>query len=574
MKVTYKQRLFLWFGIILLLFAVAIAVFEQSRVRRGKTKMLVAKLDAYAGVVDEAIVRGLPLDSLSGFFPPDIRVTVIDRSGIALYDNVFHNVGRLKNHGGRQEIVDAREHGRGYSVRHSATAGREYLYYARSAGDHYVRVALPYDIQVRHFIRADNGFLYFILLLFVTAVLFIHLAARMFGKSIARLSDFAVAADDDAFRDPDVVFPDDELGKIGERIVQGYRALKSSEMRAAQEREKLLQHIHSSEEGVCFFTPDGAVEFYNGLFMQYLNVLSDDTFVEPDRVLESDAFSDVRSFLSSPGGRKYHETEVKKHGKHFSVQTNVFADGSFEVMVRDVTKQEKTRRLKLEMTGNIAHELRTPVTSVRGYLETVLEQPLDAAKQREFIAKAYTQTLSLSELIGDMGLLTRIEEAPYSFSREGVDILSVIEKVCGDLEFPLKENGISVEATVPPGTVVGGDVNLLSSIFGNLIDNTVKYAGKGVAISIGCYNSDRDFYYFTFSDTGPGIPDEHHLGRIFERFYRVSEGRTRNTGGSGLGLSIVRNAVAFHKGTISVKNRTGGGLEFLFKLPRFQDGTS
>ncbi|MDR0955366.1 MAG: two-component sensor histidine kinase [Rikenellaceae bacterium] len=568
MKLTYKQRLFLWFGVILLLFAVTLTLFERSRERQYKTDLMIQQLDAYAGMVNEALGQGRPLDSLLALFPPDIRVTVLDRAGRVLYENVFGDRGGMENHADRPEIIAAQRDGQGSSVRLSATTGTEYFYFARALGEGYVRVALPYNIQVRHFLRADNGFLYVTLLMFLAAVLFINYAAGRFGKSIARLADFATAAHEGTLEDADAVFPDDELGKVGEQIARGYMALTTSEKRSAQERERLLQHILISEEGVCFYTPEGAVEFYNSLFLQYLNILSDETPIQPDNLLENKLFAGVCAFLSLPGGENYYETTLEKQGRHFSVQTNRFADGSFEVILRDTTKQERTQQLKQEMTGNIAHELRTPVTSIRGYLETILEQPLDAEKQHHFITKAYRQTLSLSELIGDMGLLTRIEEAPHAFHREGVDLLQVVEKVCADMEIPLRENAVSVDVTIPPGTMVDGDKNLLYSIFGNLMDNAIKYAGRGVTIRTGCYRTDSDFYYFTFSDNGTGIADEHHLGRIFERFYRVSEGRTRDSGGSGLGLSIVRNAIAFHRGTISAKNRPGGGLEFLFKLPK------
>jgi signal transduction histidine kinase len=568
MKLSYKQRLFLWFGVILLLFTVGLALFEQSRERQYKADVMTRQLDAYAGIVNEALGKGRSLDSLLALFPPDIRITVIDREGNALYDNVYNDTGRMENHAQRLEIIAARQGGRGSSVRFSTTTGTEYFYYARALSSGYVRVALPYNIEVRHFLRADNGFLYFTLLMFVVAVLFINFAAGRFGRSIARLGDFATAADEGTLRDTDTAFPDDELGQIGRRIARGYIALAQSEKQSAQERERLLQHIHTSEEGVCFYTPTGTVEFYNGLFIQYLNILSDETVIQPDDVLQSEPFAAVREFLVSPDGQNYYETTLEKQGRHFSVQTNRFADGSFEIILHDTTRQERTRQLKQEMTGNIAHELRTPVTSIRGYLETILGQPLDVEKQHIFLTKAYRQTLSLSELIGDMGLLTRIEDAPYSFRREGVDILQVVERVCADMEIPLKENAVSVDVTIPPDTIVAGDTNLLYSIFGNLTDNAIKYAGRGAAIHIGCYHADSEFYYFTFSDNGTGIADEHHLGRIFERFYRVSEGRTRDSGGSGLGLSIVRNAVAFHRGTISAKNRPGGGLEFLFTLPK------
>ena len=119
---------------------------------------------------------------------------------------------------------------------------------------------------------------------------------------------------------------------------------------------------------------------------------------------------------------------------------------------------------------------------------------------------------------------------------------------------------------VPEDLTVKGNQNLLYAIFRNLADNAIRYAGENINIRITKYNEDKDFYYFSFYDTGIGIADEIHLNRLFERFYRINEGRTRDSGGSGLGLSIVKNAVAFHKGTITVKNRKEGGLEFIFQL--------
>jgi signal transduction histidine kinase len=232
------------------------------------------------------------------------------------------------------------------------------------------------------------------------------------------------------------------------------------------------------------------------------------------------------------------------------------------------TTEEKSHRLKQEMTGNIAHELRTPVTSIRGYLETILEQPLDSEKQHQFISKAFSQTLFLSELISDMSLLTKIEGAPNSFRMDDVNIASIVKNVCEDFNISLKKNNMILNVNIPADTIVKGNENLLYSIFRNLADNAIKYAGKEKIITIRCYKSDHDFYYFSFSDNGIGVQDEQHLERIFERFYSVSEGRTRDASGSGLGLSIVKNAVAFHKGSISAKNRSEGGLEFLFSLPK------
>ena len=226
-------------------------------------------------------------------------------------------------------------------------------------------------------------------------------------------------------------------------------------------------------------------------------------------------------------------------------------------------------RLKREMTGNIAHELRTPITSIRGYLELILSQSPDAGTTKTFIEKAYNQTLVLSELIRDMSLITKIEETPHSFRLEAVDLNELLRSLGNDLKKDLEEKNIRMICNTGDNIAVNGNRSLLYSVFRNLTDNAIRYAGENIDILVNKYDEDNDFYYFTYADTGAGIPGEQHLNRLFERFYRVNEGRTRDTGGSGLGLSIVKNAILFHKGNIVVKNRTGGGLKFIFNLPKY-----
>jgi signal transduction histidine kinase len=361
-------------------------------------------------------------------------------------------------------------------------------------------------------------------------------------------------------------FSHDELGRLGVKIAENYRQMRENKKEIALEREKLLQHVHSAGEGICFFSAGNKVEFYNGLFIQHLNTIIDDISMNPSVIFTHPVFEKVKVFLDNPEAGHYFETPVIKQGKHFLLRINRFEDEGFEFILNDVTRQEKMRRLKQEMTGNIAHELRTPITGIRGYLETVLEQSLDADKQRYFITKAYNHTLLLSELVQDMGLITKIEEAPDSFPLAPVGIKSLIADVCMDLEKALQEKSISVDCRITDDVVITGSRHLLYSVFCNLTENVVRYAGTGVTIIIHQYNEDKDYYYFSYADTGAGITDEQHFVRLFERFYRVNEGRTRETGGSGLGLSIVKNAVTFHKGNITAKNRTGGGLEVLFTL--------
>ncbi|MGV8963127.1 MAG: ATP-binding protein [Candidatus Saccharimonadaceae bacterium] len=568
MKLNYKQRLFLYIAIIFALFTIGVVAFQQSQEKRIKTEALEERLDAYIEIVNAGLLSrngdySQVMDSLIQLLPQNIRLSLIDKQGNVLYDNSIKNISKLENHAKRPEIVIALRVGRGNDIRTSVSNSQEYLYYAKKIGNQYIRVALPYDIQIQRFLKPDNAFLYFIILLFIVILLLVQFVTNRFGKSIKQLRDFAINLGNEEI--PKFNFPNDELGEIGVKITENYRQLKESKKEVESEREKLLQHVHSSDEGICFFTFDRKVEFYNGLFLQYLNTLTDEPDSEPSAIFHDNTFNEMNLFISEEQ-TNYFETLIKKQGKTFTLRVNKFENKSFEIILNDITKQEKTRQLKQEMTSNIAHELRTPVTSIRGYLETVLEHSLDEEKKKYFITQAFDQTIVLSELIQDMSLITKIEEAPQSFKMEEVNIIQILEILKKEFSSSFKKNKIDMQWDISGYSTIKGNRNLLYSIFRNLTDNVIHYAGEGIRIQVIKYKEDKDFYYFSFYDTGVGISDETHLIRLFERFYRINEGRTRDTGGSGLGLSIVKNAIAFHKGTITAKNRKEGGLEFLFQL--------
>jgi signal transduction histidine kinase len=197
-----------------------------------------------------------------------------------------------------------------------------------------------------------------------------------------------------------------------------------------------------------------------------------------------------------------------------------------------------------------------------------MEMPLDAEKRDYFIKTAYNQTLALSELIQDMSLLTKIDDAPHSFRLEEINLNLLIDELKHSYSARMKEKNIQLAVKIPASSSVKGNRNLISAIFSNLLDNVIRHAGSNVTAYIIQTKKSQHFYSFKFWDDGVGISDRSHLSRLFERFYRVDEGRTRDAGGSGLGLSIVRNAVSFYGGSITVDMRAGGGLEYSFRFPK------
>ena len=572
MKRSYSQKLTFSFCLILALFSISIVVFEQNREKKRRTASMEERLDGYTEIVyqflgQHPIAENSNLDDLLSLFPTNLRLTIIDENGSVLYDNHLDNYDELESHLERPEIIQAKQKGKGSNIRLSSSIQKEYLYYVKHIGKLYIRVALPYDIQIQYLLKPDNGFIYYLCVLFVLGIVFIHFTAGRFGKIIKRLRDYS-----HAIRNNQVVeipvFPNDEIGEVSEQIAKDYKRLKESETKLALEHEKLLMHIQSSAEGICFFTRDKKVAFYNGLFLQYHNMLSDSPVVNFSGILEEKMFEQIAAFIHGERKNRHFETQIRKHGKSFSGKVNIFDDGSFEIVLNDNTKMEKSKQLKQEITGNIAHELRTPVTGIRGYLETILNNRMERDKEHEFVSKAYEQIITLSELIRDMGLLSKINEAPDSFQFKPVNLTNLIRKVQSDMKDSLQSKDVIVQSTVPDNFMVSGNESLLYSVFRNLIDNVINHAGESITIQINQYNEDGKFAYFSFSDNGVGIEDEKHLTRLFERFYRVCEGRTRETGGSGLGLSIVKNAVLFHGGSIDVRNGKEGGLEFLFSLPK------
>lgn len=230
---------------------------------------------------------------------------------------------------------------------------------------------------------------------------------------------------------------------------------------------------------------------------------------------------------------------------------------------------EERSNLKRQMTNNINHELKTPAGIIKGYVDTIIDNPdMDEESRHHFLLKTQEHIERLCNILNDLSTMTRLEDGAQNISLERIDFKEFIYNIKDDIE----ESGISGDMTfnveVPDGCYVKGNVTLLTGAIMNLVKNAVAYS-KGTEMKLKLLTENQRFYTFVFADNGQGVPPE-SIPMLFERFYRVDKGRSRKAGGTGLGLPIVRSSLNTIGGSISVNNRDEGGLEFVFTLQKWR----
>ncbi len=563
----YSSGIFLFISLIVIVFT-----FHYGEYKAGER--LAKKLQLYTDYAHTEIKLSKS-EKLSHAFEQELKkenvtITILNSMGISKFD-FFSPTNAIKDYSSCPEFIDAKKEGEGKDIRISSIDKKKYVFFVKKYDNQYIRASIPFKKVITNTLLP----IIFVLSALAAASAGFFFISNKVVNTINNLKTLILKMERKEELGSEYWFLNKEFKEVTTYIVNTYKSLSDTRDALYLEKERLFKHLQISQEGLAIYTIDRKEILANELFIQQINLIADKQISSPDDIFSLAEFSTITSFLNDNQYKKEKQTqilekqlEVNKNEYTLRIRCIIFQNKSFEISINDVTKQEQQALLKKQLTQNISHELKTPVSSIQGFMETIIDNPdLDKEKQDFFIKRCHAQAVRLSYLLRDISLLNKLDEATETFAKEPIILNEIIEGVLNDVALEIEQKKIKLDVFLKNNMKIEGNYSLLYSIFRNLVDNSLNYAGENISIIINCYRTDTEFYYFSYADTGVGV-SESHLNRIFDRFYRVDKGRSRKLGGTGLGLAIVKNAVLFHQGRICAKPHSEGGLEFLFTLKK------
>jgi two-component system phosphate regulon sensor histidine kinase PhoR len=370
------------------------------------------------------------------------------------------------------------------------------------------------------------------------------LGARLRGKNMDELSGMEAA-----------------LNQTAEKLEENFAEIESR-------RQELAAMLDSMQEAVVAVTAEGLVRWSNAVMERVAGMP-----IHPGRPLVH-SVRDPEVLFCMRGALERREVCVGRAsslapGRVFEISAAPLPSGGALAVLHDVTRIEAAEKSRREFIANVSHELRTPLTSIQGYVETLIEDPQpNPETSREFLAVILKNATRMYRLTEDLLALAGVESPDYKLTPQPMRASILVSDAIEALGGLVVDSGVKIESAGAPDALVLADPDAMNQVFGNLIENALKYGKTGKRIRVGARLLDADVE-FTVRDFGPGIASE-HLGRIFERFYRVDKARSRESGGTGLGLAIVKHIVQAHGGRIWAESELGAGAAFHFTLPLAQ----
>jgi len=573
MRIRIQYPLFAAFLGVIGLLSVLIVLLVSSSLRKELGLTVRADLERQLAlgewVVQEAGL--VDLDSLAREITDRIgyRVTFIDPEGSVLGDS-YVELGRLpevENHYDRPEVQDLLVSGEtvSFAERTSETVAESLLYAARlitlDGSSVIMRIAAPQtDIE-----RTVSGVQRTVALTGLLAMLFALAAAYMISIALTKpLVLLAQRARQFSKEDYTVRVPDTkvtELQDVADAFNLLTDELQSRLTELGHEREEMQTLIDCMAEGVIALSEDARVIRMNRSARALLELLDTPAFAPVNSVVSDNK---LRSILEDSVIRPGNSDEVEVNGRHLLVSSRALDPGGAVTTLLDISEIRRLEQVRRDFVANASHELKTPLTSIRGYAETLLDDDPPEKLKLEFLTSIRKNTLRLEHLVEDLLDLSKLESGGWTGRRESVDTKEVAQEawqVVRDIEG--KEE---ISFDILGDLRVMGDREGLFHVFRNLLENSIRHTDSGGSINVSMVLTQDSMVEVVISDDGDGIPAE-SLPRIFERFYRADSARARDFGGTGLGLAIVRHLVSEMGGEVVAESQLGQGTTVRFTVP-------
>lgn len=483
------------------------------------------------------------------------RMTIIAPDGQAIFDN-YTDATSMENHLQREEVREAIATGEGRAKRSSETLGKDILYYAVLLPDgNVLRLARTSEVI---FQQAEAFFEYLLLVLVLVLGVTYVWAKAVTGrvlKPLVNLDLNAVEADD--------VYS--ELQPIVESFAAQREQLGREMRRYKNKKQELKAVTNNMDEGLLFLTEGWEIDTINKSAVKFFGCDKQDLIGKNFRQI--DGSEEIGQLLEEINTKGKGRLIINRGSNYYQLNGSKVSDKGSVLLIMDVTERTASEKLRREFSANVSHELKTPLQSVLGYSEIMLNGLVRPEDSPRFLQKIYDEAKNLLQLIDDIIKLSKLDELNHDMLEE-FTLQSIASQVFERLKDKAAKNGVQLQLSDATGGACSilGIPSLMEEVFFNLMDNAIKYNHTGGSVTVSLCEKENK-YVVKISDTGFGIAQE-ELSHIFERFYRVDRSRHKAIDGTGLGLSIVKHGVMFHGGTIRVTSELGKGTDFIIKLPK------
>ena len=496
-----------------------------------------------------------------------LRITILDTNGNVLGDSGTDK-SITENHKSRPEIQKALKGEWGFDARKSSTLNIQYRYAAHKYRNLIFRVAVPFTELSR-----TNNLLLICMLIGIVAGFIVAIITSLIStrRIITPINNIITATKKITSGDLTAHVPlaPYELGELSDEFNTMTRQLQVTHNDLRENRDRLNSIIEGMDDGVIAVDKSCSILLLTDRAKELLGDVSQNAETLSECGPNYPYIKDLLK-KSVVENKQIRETIKIQQPQELILQ--VFATpiadendcGSLAV-IADVTRMKKLEQMRSEFVANVTHELKTPLTSIKGYIELLKGENRDKETQEKFFEIIEIEAERLQNLINDLLELSVIENSHGDCETYQTSVKESIESVLEKIRPIAEKAGITVETDISDSLTVNANPNRLQQLFLNLIDNAVKYNKENGKVEITA-RRERKMAVIKISDTGIGIPQE-SLSRIFERFYRVDKGRSREMGGTGLGLSIVKHIVSLYNGDISVESKMNVGTTFIIRLP-------